>query len=286
MKTLAINLITRGRPDVLVRTINRTLPNISSPETIFMVSADEDDEATCDALRAFEDKVRVSIRPREDDIGSKYNRMLKYKADVYCNLSDYTAFVKPGFDRHILWAAEMFPDGIGMVVNPMRNASFTDIFALTKPLVDRLGFYFPTYFAFWFVDHWADDISKLIDRVILADCTDIEYDAQTGKSVTQNLRDLHFWTTFFDAAHLMRRRAAHAIVDALDEPEWRKAMIKSRAPLIEFRSKWINDVVRNNAQSLEHWANTKPPDERYLRVKARAMAMLKDELLPDLKAAA
>lgn len=282
---LVINLITRGRPEVLVRTINRTLENISSDDTTFMVSADDDDHPTCDVLRPFENRLYVSIEPREDDIGSKYNRMLRWDADVYCNLSDYTAFVTPGFDRHIMWAAETFPDGIGMVVNRMRNASFSDIYALTRPLIDRLGFYFPPYFAFWFVDHWADDIGKLIDRIVMAEAA-VEYDPIMGKSKTQNLRDLMFWTAFFDACHLRRRRAAHGIVDAIDEPEWRKKMIKSRTPLIEFRSRWVNDHVRGNAQAIEREANPPPPDERYLRVKAKAMAMLKEELIPELEASA
>lgn len=275
---LVINLVTRGRPEILARTIEATLANITLPETVLMVSVDEDDEPTKQKLKWLQaQQVLYSVKPREDTIGEKYNRVMEHQPDLVCNLSDYTAFSQKGFDAKICEAAALFPDGYGFVTNGLRNASFPDIFVMTKKLIDKLGYYFPPLFPYWFSDHWVYDIAKLIDREIVIDCP-IAYDKQ-GKPATQGVRELGWWTTFFDCAYLHRRMAAHAIVDGDDfqEPAWRKQEIKSRHPHIEWRSRWINDSVRPQARDLE-WASTNGglirPDERYLRAKVKAMNLV------------
>jgi hypothetical protein len=275
---LIINLVTRGRPEVLARTIESTIANITLPETVLMVSVDEDDEATRAKLKWFAaPHVLVSVYPREDTLGEKYNRALVHPCDLICNLSDYTAFAAKGFDEQICQAAQTFPDGYGFVVNHLRNASFPDIFAMTRKLADKLTYYFPPLFPYWFSDHWVYDIAKLIDREHVIDCP-VAYDKQ-GKPPTQNIRELAWWATFFDAGYLHRRMAAHAIVDGEDfeEAPWRKTVIKSKYPHIEWRSRWINEQCRAQARDME-WnssnGGTIPPDERYIRAKIKAMNLV------------
>lgn len=272
---LLINLVTRGRPDILARTIETTLANITSPDTVLMVSVDDDDEATKQRLKWLSaPQVLVSVKPREDTLGEKYNRALAESCDLICNLSDYTAFTQKGFDEKIVEAAQVYPDGYGIVVNHLRNASFPDIFVMTRKLADKLNYYFPPLFPYWFSDHWVQDLAKLMAREIVVDCP-IAYD-RAGKPATQSIRELVWWSTFFDAAYLHRRMVAHTIVDGEDfeEPAWRKTLIKSHHPHIEWRSRWINDSVRPQARDLE-WASSQggtiPVDERYLRAKVKAM---------------
>lgn len=268
---LVINLVTRGRPEILARTIETTLANITCDDTVLMVSVDEDDTATLTKLRWFSaPHVVVSVKPREDALGAKFNRMLEIKADLYCNQSDYCPFTSKGFDAKIIEAASLFPDGIGVVVNPMRNASFSDIYVMTRGLVDKLGFYFPPLFPYWFHDHWIDDTMRLLNRWVMADVA-VSYD-QSGKPMTQVMREPAWWATFFDCAYMLRRGAAHAIIDGEDfeEPALRKAATKTLAGGIEYRSRWINDQVRAQSRDLEWAGRGSPPTEGYMRARVAA----------------
>lgn len=287
---LALNLATRGRPQLLLSTIMRTLENIRDPLTVLMISADADDRPTVDMLDTLDklgvsaETLLVSIEDREDTIAAKWNRVLREipGADVYQPMCDDAPMITPGFDEKILEAARVFPDGIGVIYNHLENASFSGIQALTRGLVDMMGGQiYVEHFPYWFVDHWLDDIARLIGRISFAD---IRQDAFSDRRPTMEMREPGFWATFFDACHLRRRRLALGIVEseAFVSPEWQKELLRRHYPLIEYRSKWINDVVRSN-QQLAAYAAQHAPDERYLRVKRAALAMLKVDLLPELE---
>jgi hypothetical protein len=127
------------------------------------------------------------------------------------------------------------------------------------------------------VDHWLDDIARLIGRIAVADVW-IDTSRRPG---TQDRRDLPFWATFYDAAVIHRRQIAHSIIksDEFQEPEWRKRLLLSHHPLIEERSKLIND----SARAIQWPIPPEKVDDRYRRVKAAAQAMLR-EWIPELEA--
>ena len=164
----------------------------------------------------------------------------------------------------------------------MANASFTGMPCLTKNLCDVLGYIQPEYFPYWFCDHWTDDIARICGRIAFADVrTD-----QSRVGETQEMREPAWWATWFDANYLRRRAEAHKVIDALDEPEWRKEILRTHHPLIEFRSRWINDNVRGQARALESWSGASTKDERYQRLKQRAVDMVPGilEALPEQEA--
>ncbi len=268
---LTINLVTRGRPERVVDTIRRTLPMIAEASTRFVVSIDDDDERTLSALFREGFEITIDSRPREDALGAKWDRGLEYKADVYWAMADYTPYITPAFDTKILEAAALFPDGIGVVYSNMANMSFPRSQGATHGLVEKLGFMYPPYFPFWFVDHWLDDIAKLIGRISYAD---VDVDAGAVKLPTQEMREVAWWATFFDSQRLVRRRQARAIIDSPDflEPEWRKEILRRNHPLVEFGSQCINDQVR-----AMRWPATLPGGPRYDRLKAKATEMMRAE---------
>lgn len=287
---LALNLATRNRPQLLLSTVMQTLGNIRDPYTVLMVSADADDEATIGVLRTLgqldvsPDRLQVSVQAREDTIAGKWNRVLREipDADVYMPMCDDGPAVTRGFDEKILQAASLFPDGIGCVYNHLENASFPGIQAVTRGLVDLMGgVIYVEHFPYWFVDHWLDDVVRLIDRIAFAD---VRLDCASNRPPTMEMREPGFWATFFDACHLRRRHLAQAIVDSRGfvASDREKRRINGLHPLIEFRSKWINDMVRAN-QQLAAYAAQHAPDDRYLRVKNAAVALLRDEILPELE---
>ncbi len=287
--SLTINLVTRNRPHRMVECVRRTLPNIARDDTVLMISVDDDDAPTMQALEYLprDDRLVPWVMPREDSLGAKYNRAQAFPALVYTTMSDYCAHATPGFDQRILDAAALFPDNIGVVFSQMANFSFSGIQGMTHGLVEKLGYVYPPYFPYWFVDHWLDDIAKLIDRISFAD---VALDV-AQKLPTQEMRELGFWTTFFDACRLLRRKAARTIIDSEDfiEPEWRKEVLRRHYPLIEYRSQWINDSIRENAAAYEAGAGAGPPDERYGRLKRHALALLAftaDDMEAELEKAA
>jgi hypothetical protein len=279
--SLSILLTTRGRPELLRWTLETTVPNIREPDTRLIIAADDDDSPEVLEMLWQLSKippVECSVLPREDNLGAKVNRILTIApADVYLHMVDYRPHLTPGFDTKILEAAALFPDNIGVVYSHMANLSFPEINAVTHGLVEKMGYFYPPYFPYWFVDHWLDDIARLIGRIAVAD---VKTDG-SRRPGTGDRRDVAWWATFYDAAVVHRRRMAHAIINSEDfqEPQWRKELLLRHHTLIEERSKMINDSARTTRWHI-------PPeqvDERYRRCKAAAQALLR-EWLPDLEA--
>jgi hypothetical protein len=276
---LTINLISRGRPELLLRTVRRTAVNMALPETTFMVSLDNDDPTVTadlvDQLNDVDSRMLVSVRAREDSRGEKYDRaLIEAPADIYLPTCDYSAMTTKGFDRLVVEAAQDFPDGYGMVYTHMANMSFPAYQAMTAKLVARMGYIYPHYFPFWFIDHWADDLARMIDRIAYADIACAPEPVNNGQHKTIGMRDLEFWTWLFDAARLHKRRQALDIINAPDftETEWRKKLLARNVHLIEWRSYAINQMVRNEVQQIEaaRGGVESEPDERYMRIKAKA----------------
>lgn len=284
---LLISLATRGRPEQVVETVRRSVVNWVHPDTEMVVQVDADDTATQVAFNriALPRNVRVNVKHREDTIAAKWNRILSEPADVYMSAADDDPYVTPAYDAKILEAASRFHDGIGIVYGHMANPSFTGIAAPTARLCEKLGWIFPPLFPYWWVDHWVDDIARIIGRISFADVrTD-----QSGAGHTQEMREPGWWATWFDAAYLMRRQRAHAIIRDKDfkSPRWLKDVLLAHHPMIEYRSRWVNENVRRDERLRVFSLQT--ADARYQRVKAAALAMvphLLDDYGMDAKEAA
>ncbi len=279
--SLSLILAARKRPELLRQTVEKTLPNIKEQDTKLIIAVDDDDTETIAAAWEFHgrDHVIVSQRPREDSYGGKYNRVLEIApADIYMSMADYAPHVTPGFDTRINEAAALFPDNIGVVFNHMANLSFTQVHGVTHGLAMKMGYYYPPYFPYWFVDHWVDDIAKLINRISVADVV-LDVSQRPG---THDRREVAWWATFYDAGVLHRRKLARSIVlsDDFLEPEWRKRLLTGNHHiLIEERSKMTND----SARAIQFDKLPEAVDDRYLRIKSQARAMLK-EWIPELEA--
>ncbi len=278
---LTVNIATRSRPELLRTTLEHSLPNMSREDTVMMVSVDEDDQATIDSLKALPTDMRlhISIKPREDTRGEKYDRMLtEHPADVYLMGVDCAPFLSPDWDQDILDAAAMFPDGIGCVYTSMANASFPGILAPTAKLVDMIGYSYSHDYPFWFIDHELDDICRMIGRFVFAE--DVAYEHQALRPAnTMRMRDVAFWAGYFDAMEYERENKARAIIGSpdFDCPEWYREVLCRQFPVVQARSRFVNHGVRQQAEQLEESRGDKGPatdDPGYMRVKRRAIAKL------------
>ncbi len=262
-------IATRGRPELLRQTVSITAPNMILPESRLLIAVDADDDATLAdiAWLPSDPRIILSVEPREDTRGPKYDRALRLApADVYMPVGDYTPIHMRGFDAAILQAAQLFHDGIGCVNTPLINASFPGIQAPTAKLVELMGYIYPPHFPFWFIDHWLDDIARMIGRYCTVDI-DSDHTSFSGKRKTIGLRDVRFWADYFDLLTGERQAQASRIIDHLDEPETAKQRLRMNFPLVDFRSRWVNSLIGG-------LPDNDPPDERYMRVKIRALEHL------------
>lgn len=277
---LVIALATRGRPALLVDTLARTLPLITEDKTQLIVMADADDGETIAAVRqqfeANAERIILNVHEREDTVAEKFNRALKFPADVYTAMVDHTHFETKGFDCKIIEAAALHTDGIGFVFNHFANMSFVGNYSWTRKAADMLGYLFPPYFPYWFIDHWVHDIALMVDRISFADVvTNSE-----RKQVTQEMREPAWWANWYDAAYMLRRKVALKIIESPEFKEpyahkerWLNPMAAARWGRIEQGSVLINNDVRDRMVG-----NLSPDDARYQRVKQKAIAMLPELL--------
>ena len=267
--TLSIVLAGRGRPQLLERTIRMTLENISRQDTQFVIALDHDDPETAKAARQFAPRVEVAVWLREDSLGGKFNRVLSIApADVYLDMVDYAPVTTYGFDQLILDAAKTFPDHIGFVFSPLANLNFPYGIAVTDQTTKIMGGFFPEWFPYWFIDHWAVDIAHMIGRYTYAD---FSFDV-TKRPGTQDKRDPAFWATLYDAMRLERHAIASDLLNGMIDPFWHKQLLRSQWPLIDQKSEMINDIVRAQAPYMRN----APSDERYERIKTRAIEKMRD----------
>jgi hypothetical protein len=265
---LALTLATRGRPELLKMTVQRTLANIARPDTVLFVAIDADDTATIAEVLTWEahPQLTLSIKEREDTVAEKWNRVLTDEpADAYMAMVDYAPAATHGFDNTIMEAVGLFPDGIGVICNDLANLSFPKGQVVTAKFAQLCGYIYPPYFPYWFVDHWLDDVAKMVGRLVYADFR-VDVSARPG---TQEMREPGYWATVYDALVSLRHTQANAIIAELQEPFWRKQALRRNFTLIDQRSTMINSIVRNQVPG-----NVFSTDERYKRIKEKSVAVM------------
>lgn len=263
---------TRGRPEMLRETVETMLPNMTMPESRVVVAVDADDDVTLADIGWLprEKRVLLSVEPREDTRGPKADRALRVApADIYMVMGDYTPIHRHGWDAVICEAATLFPEGIGCVQTLPINANFPGIQAPTAKLVELMGYIYPPHFPFWFIDHWLDDIVRMTGRAVTVDIHSDHF-SMAGQRKTIGLREVGFWCDYFDALTPERFEQANRIIDALDETPATKRRLRSNFPMTDIRSRHLNFCVKTR-----NLPDNDPPDERYLRVKAKAVEHLK-----------
>lgn len=264
---LSIGIGTRGRAETVLKTAETTLANIELADTSLVVLGDHDDEEL--KTTRFPAGVILNIQQREDSLGGKWNRLLRIApADVYLVMVDYAPNVTKGFDRKLVEAAGRFKDGIGVLCNHLANLSFPTSQAVTHRMAEVMGGVYPEHFPYWFVDHWLDDLSRMVGRLSFVDFQ-VDIHKRPG---TQEMREPALWAALYDALEHERESVANKLLSAMDEPEWRRELLRSSWPLIHQRSRMINSLVRQ-MPAKEHGI-----DSRYLRIRAKAHEKLKDTL--------
>lgn len=271
---LAINLATRGRPELACSTAQRTLSNIQNPETSFMISVDEDDIETYNALKKIysdhNEFPAISFSSREDSLGAKFNRVLYCfpDADIYMIACDDGPHITPGFDNKILSAAKLIPDRYFVVTNHLENMNFSSIQAVSRGFIDKMdNKLWPEYFPYWFGDHWIMDVARMCGRLVFVDI----YTDHSNVPATQGRRDEDFWSEVYVRLAPERERQARSIILAQDflDPFWKKQLLTNNFPLTTELSTAVNLHVAMLAGD-PATAGTAPDNERHQRLREAA----------------
>lgn len=239
---LTIGLATRNRPTMLLETVREIMDNVRNDSTRLIVLADSDDVPTLESWTYEDPRVILSVKTRPESVAEKWNAMVwECPADVYLPAGDDTIHKTPGFDQKILDAARLFPDGIGVIYNHMNNLSFPAMQAFTRRWVEITGGVYVTHFPYWFIDHWADDIARMVGRIAAVDV--IVEDKRPG---TTEHRDPAMWATLYDALYKEREAMAETIFSTpgFIGDEWHKQMLRSTWHLIHEHSRMLNNIVR------------------------------------------
>ena len=265
---------TRGKPDSLGRFTARSLDQSSEPTTRFVIAIDEDDEYKDEAIASLpkSEKIIISVRPREDSVGGKYNRCVREcGASIYLMGTDDIAIGTPGWDRILLETATLFTDGIGAIhfgVEPHGEYQ-PSIIAWTKGLIDVVGQFCPELFPFWWHNSWDYEIAEMAGRIVPVDIV-TEYPEVFDKS---QRRDIQHWAEVFDRTRPEREAAADRVLAAIDNAPWHTWLLRQARQQILDVQLQRNAPLRDPAfvAAIEQYASSPAPlDERHQRLRAKA----------------
>jgi hypothetical protein len=264
-KTLTIGIATRGRADLAALVAEQTRMCCSADTRIVVLADADDDLGLLPALRG----ITLSVAPRPDSVGAKWNRMAEVApADVYMAMVDYRSQVTPGFDRKILDAANKFDDGIGAIYQHMANLSFPCYQAVTAKMFSIMEGIYPTIFPYWFADHWLDDVAKMIGRIAYAEGDTVVH-PRPGAGTTQDFREPPFWGILYDVLAPERERIANDLLDAMNITDNQRDILRANWPLIHQRSLMINGMVRDMQET------DTSRDDRYNRIRENALTIMR-----------
>lgn len=286
--SIAVCLATRGRLELLGKTVSRILETSVLPDTKIVIGFDRDeaDDVNVDSNQPIGNRVIVSVEDREDSLGEKYNRLAsKVVADIYVIATDDCAIDTPGWDRMLTEAMpKAFPDGIGVLYfGSMKAAGFESglpaMQALSAKFIEKVGYFCVSDFPTWFHDTWTDEIATMIGRVVTVPNIAVRYPDRVEAKKSRGIRDVLFWARYFERMRPAREQIARRIIGDLDATEKRKrallAVIPELAECFTARNSPILDET--NAPRVEAAMSfDAPDDERYRRIRSRAERVLED----------
>lgn len=277
-------IATRGNSQTLLKTITENLRGTVLASTKVVLGLDEDDPALEEARKIAASfgtraNVKAVVGPRPDSIGGVYNRCAAQEpADIYIPGADDVIIRTHGWDERILNATQKMPDFIGVIgcgKMPVESA-LPGTYAVTQPLIDRMGFFLQPYTPFWWMDTWLFEIAVMIGRMLPLK---LNLDFGDSWTKTRGMRDLTYWAQFFDDMRWHRLATAKQIIN---DPEFKTADdLKKR--LLERMDALCQSFLHSNsclrdpayaARIMNTFAHNAPEDERYIRIKERSMELV------------
>lgn len=267
--TIAVLLLTRGRPGGLVAAVRSLHATASGALPIrYVVCADEDDPTIGQAAALLEDvRLTLSVGPRPDALGQAWNRGAEACGnwDLALFTGDDTVPVARHWDLRM---AEVASAGHGAwawtEANDPTNCTY---WVTTRRWHNAVGAACPLHFPFWFNDTWvAEQHLFAFGRPIFVD----PHCVMAGRrGTTREMRDLAFWFRVFAATRPQRIAQALSIARAFNQQPL------DPAPLLAWCHAWdAEQMARVPRYNEAFGADLVVPTPRYLRLRAQAERLL------------
>src|ERR1700688_5001121 len=135
--SLTVCLPTLGRPETLREAVTSLIKTSVLDDTKIVIGFNDDD-TTRNMTEV--DKTVISIAPREDSLGEKYNRCARaHPADLYVAWADDCITTTQGWDKILTDAAALYPDKCGTIYFGSREGSPLPIgWAVTHKMVEKI----------------------------------------------------------------------------------------------------------------------------------------------------
>jgi hypothetical protein len=219
---ISILIATRARPEILAEVFTSLKTNTARKDkTSLWLYVDEDDQVT---RRAIEEKrlpeldmpVHWHFGPQTASLGETHEVLWAASgrsSEVYMVSVDDARFDTAGWDEITRDAFARYPDGILLAFphDPMTADTATyPIFGWRWLTILRR--FFPGYFPFWYDDRWVSQVGRLADRCVKLPI--LLYPIR-GKGRTRRMRNLPFWTRFFQLMLEERKDLARKLVQEI-----------------------------------------------------------------------
>lgn len=260
-------MVTRGNPKRASAAIE-IAKSLSSGlyELSFIVCADADDLQTQDHLK--DHRLSVDIAPWA--LGELWNRgaCLFPDADVMCPMVDDSFIATPDWDELIVRHLVKQPNHAKLIGwNDRANPGLMTLPIIGAEWYKNAGLY-PGWFPYWFYDTWLAEIYSFVTGELPVLPADLLLVAKKG--VTQRMRDLSFWWSFYSALRPERLIEAERL---------RNYYNTSIAPMnlanaIRYWETRDRSFKPKIAQMESDMTGKQMPNERYQAAKAAAEAKL------------
>jgi hypothetical protein len=236
---ISILIATRARPEILAEVFTSLKTNTTRKDrTSLWLYVDEDDQVT---QRAIEEKrfpeidlpVHWHFGPQTASLGDTHEALWAASgrsSEVYMVSGDDMRFDTAGWDEITRNAFARYPDGVLLAFphDPMTADTATYPFFGWGWLA-ILRRFFPGYFPYWYDDRWVSQVGRLADRYVKLPI--LLYPIR-GKGRTRRMRNLPFWTRFFQLTLEERKDKARRLIQAIhrsDAATRASALVKMEA---------------------------------------------------------
>lgn len=251
------------------------------------IYADEDDQVTRDALarKVIPDidlPVQWYFGAQLPSLGDTFYVLWQRSgrtSEAYMVTCDDVRFDTPGWDDIVRQKAAECADGI-FLAGPYDPATAD---TCTYPIFGwkwlELQRMFPSYFPYWFDDRWVHQVGMMSGRYAPLPITMFPI---RGKGRTRRMRDLPFWTRFFQLTLVERKETAKKLIDLVHagQETARTAALKTleeRAAELSRQYDGFSDAycVFQEERFTQHTIEERRAfDSVYLEREARAVAKL------------
>jgi hypothetical protein len=280
---VALLLPSRRRPGNLRRAVDSIGATATRPgDVVVVIGVDDDDDETLELMAHYRPRVRViwSRGPRELTLGRLWNRLGRadHDCDVLAMFCDDYVMDTPGWDEIYRRAATLMPAGYGTAwpFDAIHPPNFCTAPVITRRMMDRMGFFVPPWFPFWFYDTWLEEMGAFVACRLPLSARIV---APDGRGPTQNMRDLVFWASLFEATRPMRMNLALRLIEEMyaGHPGLQVSLqFTMQGTAMYYAKRNALHVDPQRAAMREQRAQAPAePGERYLAARREAEALLR-----------